>query len=203
MGLYPATGKLSKDGREVPLGRPEAALAAGMAFLSEDRRGVGLLLDESIMLNIAVTAHLAKGRFRRRAGLGLFTVIDEQSVWEHAMEQIERLDIRCTGPDQPVRRLSGGNQQKVCIARAITLEPDFLFVSEPTRGVDVGAKKRILDTLVALNREGLTIVMTSSELAEIRMICDRIAIVARGRVNAILSPDDTDERFGLAMAGAA
>jgi simple sugar transport system ATP-binding protein len=115
---------------------------------------------------------------------------------------IERLDIRCTGPAQPVGRLSGGNQQKVCVARAMTLEPDILLVSEPTRGIDVGAKKRVLDLIVELNRErGTTVVMTSSELAELRSVCDRIAIVTRGRVHAILAPDGSDAAYGLAMAG--
>jgi simple sugar transport system ATP-binding protein len=101
-----------------------------------------------------------------------------------------------------VRRLSGGNQQKVCLARAMCLEPDTLLVSEPTRGIDVGAKERVLELLRSLNRErGLSLLVTSSELAELRAICDRIAVVYRGRLEAILAPDDTDERFGLAMSG--
>jgi simple sugar transport system ATP-binding protein len=88
------------------------------------------------------------------------------------------------------------------VARALTLGPDLLFVSEPTRGIDVGAKKLILDLLVQLNREqGLTIVMTSSELAELRSVCDRIAIVYNGRVEGILAPGDSDKNFGLMMAG--
>jgi len=98
--------------------------------------------------------------------------------------------------------LSGGNQQKVCIARALTMKPRFLFVSEPTRGIDIGAKSLVLDTLVNLNREqGLTIVMVSSELMELRSICDRIVIVAEGRVVDILRPDSPDADFGLAMSG--
>jgi simple sugar transport system ATP-binding protein len=115
---------------------------------------------------------------------------------------IGRLDIRCTGPTQSVGRLSGGNQQKVCVARAMTLEPEILLVSEPTRGIDIGAKKRVLDAIVELNRErGMTVIMTSSELAELRSVCDRIAVVTRGRVHAVLPPDAADTAFGLAMAG--
>ena len=111
---------------------------------------------------------------------------------------IGELDIRCTGPDQIVRRLSGGNQQKVCIARALALEPEILLVSEPTRGIDVGAKEIILDLLVSLNREkGMTIILTSSELAELRKVCDRIAVIYGGRLVDILSPDDSNARFGL------
>jgi simple sugar transport system ATP-binding protein len=112
------------------------------------------------------------------------------------------LDVRSTGPQQAVRRLSGGNQQKVCLARAMTLEPDTLLVSEPTRGIDVGAKQRVLDILKGLNRDrGMTLLVTSSELAELRAICDRIAIVYRGRIAAVLAPDAPDAQFGLAMAG--
>jgi simple sugar transport system ATP-binding protein len=115
---------------------------------------------------------------------------------------IKELDIRCTGPEQLTRRLSGGNQQKVCIARALTLEPELLFVSEPTRGIDVGAKKIVLDLLLKLNRElGMTIIMTSSELAELRSICDRIAIIYKGKLEGILPPEADDTEFGLMMAG--
>ncbi len=115
---------------------------------------------------------------------------------------IKNLDIRCTGPTQPTRRLSGGNQQKVCVARALTLQPDVLFVSEPTRGIDIGAKKLVLDLLVDLNKEtGMTVIITSSELAELRAVCDRIAIVAEGKIEGILQPDSPDRDFGLMMSG--
>jgi len=100
------------------------------------------------------------------------------------------------------RSLSGGNQQKVCIARALSLNPDLLLVSEPTRGIDIGAKKLVLDTLVKLNREkGVTIIITSSELGELRQVADRIAIIYDGKLAGILPPNATDEEFGLLMAG--
>ena len=86
---------------------------------------------------------------------------------------IEDFQIKCVSSRQHVSDLSGGNQQKVCMARALTMEPDLLFVSEPTRGIDIGAKQLVLDHLVRLNREkGVTIVMTSSELKELRSVCD-------------------------------
>ena len=88
------------------------------------------------------------------------------------------------------------------MARALALDPRFLFVSEPTRGIDIGAKQLVLETLVRLNREqGMTIVMVSSELQEMRSICDRIAIVAEGKVVDILKAQDSDTAFGLAMSG--
>jgi len=205
MGLYPASGKVTKDGREVPLNSPDRALAMGLAFVSEDRRGVGLLLDESIERNIAAIAMQVQNKFL--AGwphLPALRLENRASLRSYAEDIIRKLDIRCTGPSQLVRRLSGGNQQKVCIAKALALEPEVLLVSEPTRGIDVGAKKLVLDLLVQLNRErNVTIVMTSSELGELRKICDRIAIVYSGRLAGILTPDASDAEFGLMMAGGA
>jgi len=202
MGLYPARGTVLKAGRPLALNDPRAAIRAGLAFVSEDRRGVGILPDESIELNIALTALEAQNRFLRPGPIGPLRLLDAKAARRHALEMIRSLDIRCLGPRQQVRRLSGGNQQKVCLARAMTLEPDTLLVSEPTRGIDVGAKERVLEILRGLNRErGMTLLVTSSELAELRAICDRIAIVYGGRIEAVLPPDASDERFGLAMAG--
>ncbi|MBL3593611.1 MAG: sugar ABC transporter ATP-binding protein [Synergistaceae bacterium] len=198
MGLYPARGAVTKSGRPVPLNDTTSALNAGMAFVSEDRRGVGLLLDQSIEMNIAVPAMQSQGKFLK----GPFALADDRAIRTHALRLIKELDIRCTGPMQLTRRLSGGNQQKVCIAKALTLEPDLLFVSEPTRGIDVGAKKIVLDLLVKLNRElGVTIVITSSELAELRAVCDRIALIYHGQLEGILAPDASDKDFGIMMAG--
>ncbi|MEG2733131.1 MAG: ATP-binding cassette domain-containing protein, partial [Clostridium sp.] len=120
----------------------------------------------------------------------------------HAQDMVKKLDIRCTGIKQKSGSLSGGNQQKVCLARALTLDPEVLFVSEPTRGIDIGAKKLVLEYLAHLNRElGMTVVIVSSELVELRSIADRIAIVSNGKIEKILKPDDSDAAFGLAMSG--
>jgi simple sugar transport system ATP-binding protein len=200
MGLYPASGSVRLFGQEMPLNSPESALAHGMSMVSEDRRGVGLLLDESIEDNISFNAMQVKGEFF--TGKGPFKIRSARKVRAHANTMIHDLDIRCQSPAQTAGTLSGGNQQKVCIARALTMNPHFLFVSEPTRGIDIGAKALVLDTLVRLNREqGLTIVMVSSELMELRSICDRIVIVAEGQVADILAPDSPDAAFGLAMSG--
>jgi simple sugar transport system ATP-binding protein len=200
MGLYPARGAAVLRGREIPLGSPRSALGMGLAFVSEDRRGVGLLLDESVERNIASTAVQVQGRFL--GGRGPLALLDRPAMRAHARDMIREFDIRCRGPRQAVRRLSGGNQQKVCLARAFTLAPELLFVSEPTRGIDVGAKDIVLNLLVAMNRKkGTTVVLTSSELAELRGICDRIAIVYGGRVAGILAPDAPDVAFGLLMGG--
>lgn len=199
MGLFPSSGNVKKNGETISLNAARASLDNGMAFVSEDRRGTGLLLDDSIEFNIVATATQVQGKFLTS---GRVSILDSKAMTEYARDIIKELDIRCTGPGQLTRRLSGGNQQKVCIARAITLDPNLLFVSEPTRGIDIGAKKLILDHLVKLNREqGLTIVMTSSELAELRSVCDRIAIIYQGKLEGILLPTDSDRDFGLMMAG--
>jgi simple sugar transport system ATP-binding protein len=129
-------------------------------------------------------------------------LINKAKVRKHANDMIEQLDIRCTGSKQATRRLSGGNQQKVCLARALTLTPKLLFVSEPTRGIDIGAKKLVLDYLTKLAKEeDVTVVVTSSELAELRSVCDRIAIIAEGRLEGVLLPSAKDVEFGLMMSG--
>lgn len=202
MGLYPSSGRLAFEGEALPLNDARGALARGLAFVSEDRRGVGLLPDESIELNIALSALEAKGRFLKPFPVAALQPLDAVALRRHTEEMIRTLDIRCTGPGQLTRRLSGGNQQKVCLARAMALEPRLLFISEPTRGIDVGARERVLEILAALNRErGVTLVVTSSELVELRSLCDRVAIVYRGRIAAVLPPDAPDAEYGLAMAG--
>lgn len=202
MGLYRTSGTVVCDGKEMPLNDPNAALEAGLVLLSEDRRGVGLLLDESIENNIAMPSIVGKSKFVEKLGPLPILIEDRKSIREHACEMISLLDIKCTGPQQAVRRLSGGNQQKVCVAKAITMEPKVLLVSEPTRGIDIGAKERVLNVIRQLNEEkGITVVMTSSELAELRSMCDRIAIMYDGKIQGILRPDAPDAEFGFCMAG--
>ena len=198
MGLYEASGEVTLFGEKLQLGDTRLALKAGLAMVSEDRRGVGLLLDQSIEDNIAFTAMQTNGDFIK----GPLHQKDTAAIRAYAQEMIRELDIRCTSSVQAVGTLSGGNQQKVCVARALALRPRFLFVSEPTRGIDIGAKQLVLETLVKLNQdEGMTIVMVSSELQELRSVCDRIAIVAEGKIVDILKPNDSDVAFGLAMSG--
>lgn len=200
MGLYESVGEIILNGKLLKLNSPKDSLDSGLGFVSEDRRGVGLLLDSSIELNIVVTAMQIKDKYLKKVAFMQFK--DSKAIRSCAKEMIKKLDIRCTGPTQATKRLSGGNQQKVCIARALVLNPSILLVSEPTRGIDIGAKKLVLDTLVKLNKEtGMTIIITSSELAELRSICNRIAIITEGKVAGILKPQDRDASFGLLMAG--
>lgn len=196
MGIYESSGTVEVFGKKLNLNSLGEALRNGVASVSEDRRGVGLLLDESIEQNIVFSAIQIKKQFLK------FGMMDTKKIRAHANEMIKLLDIRCTGPRQHAGDLSGGNQQKVCLARALTMDPDVLIVSEPTRGIDIGAKKLVLEYLAKINREmGKTIIVVSSELVELRSICDRIAIISDGKLASIMSPDAPDAEFGLAMSG--
>ena len=201
MGLYPAGGKVRLFGKRLTLNRPRAALSRKMAFVSEDRRGVGLLLDEPLDWNITFTAMQMQGRFL----LGIpyiFQMRNELAMRSEAKKFIDSLEIKCTGPSQKAGELSGGNQQKVCLAKAFVLRPNILLICEPTRGIDIGAKNLVLDTLKEYNREnGTTIIITSSELEELRSVCDRVAIVDEGRIAGILPASSPAEEFGMLMMG--
>lgn len=198
MGLYEAGGKVTFNGKEIKLNDPRYCLDANLAFVSEDRRQVGLLLDETLEWNIAFPAMQVHNDFLKK--IGPVTWRDENAIREVTQKYIDELQIRCTSSKQKARELSGGNQQKICLAKAFALKPKFLFVSEPTRGIDVGAKAVVLETLKKFNKEsGVTVVMISSELEELRQICDRIAIVSGGRIAGILPATESSEDFGALM----
>lgn len=202
LGLFPADGEVIFNNKSLPLNSTFNALKSGLAFVSEDRRGVGLLLDEPIDWNIAFDAMQIQEKFLKKFLGGLIKWRDDKAMKECAQEYIKSLEIKCTSEKQYTRQLSGGNQQKVCLAKAFALEPSLLFVSEPTRGIDVGAKKLVLDSLRRYNAENnTTIVMVSSELEELKSICNRIAIVSEGKVSGILSPNAEAAEFGLLMSG--
>ena len=200
MGLYEAGGTVVFNGQEIPLNSPRKCLDSSLAFVSEDRREVGLLLDESLEWNIAFPAMQIQNKFLKKLFGGAVKWRDEKAIHTVTQKYIDALEIKCTSSKQNARELSGGNQQKVCLAKAFALEPKFLFVSEPTRGIDVGAKALVLDALKQFNREsGVTVVMISSELEELRQTCDRIAIISGGQVAGILPAAASSEEFGLLM----
>ena len=200
MGLAEAGGSISFKNKNFVLNSPKTALDLKLGFVSEDRRGFGLLLDEPIYWNVTFPAMQVLNKYLKSyAGLKLR---DEKVMRNTALKYIESLEVRCVNEKQKVRELSGGNQQKICLARAFDLEPEMLFVSEPTRGIDIGAKSLVLQALKRYNEEnGITIVMVSSELEELRSICGRIAIINEGKVAGILDANEDSEKFGLLMAG--
>ncbi len=200
MGLALARGDVFFEGSKIEMNKPSSPLGAGIAFVSEDRRGVGLLLDETLEWNVAFSAMQVNGKFLKK--FGPIHMRDNEAMRKVTEEYVDLLQVRCTSTKQKARQLSGGNQQKICLAKAFALEPKLLFISEPTRGIDVGAKSLVLQALKRYNEEyGTTIVMISSELEELRSICDRIAIVHDGGIAGTLDATAPSEDFGVLMLG--
>ena len=200
MGLYEAGGEVVFEGNSIALNNPRKCLDSNLAFVSEDRRGVGLLLDETLEWNISFPAMQIQNKFLKKFLGGIIKWRDEKAIKEVTDKYINELSIKCTSSKQKAKELSGGNQQKICLAKAFALEPKFLIASEPTRGIDVGAKSLVLDALKKLNKEkGVTVVICSSELEELRGICDRIAVISGGEVAGILPANTSSEEFGSLM----
>lgn len=201
LGIYPSSGSLLFEGENLDLSDTGKTIEKGIFLLPDDRKNMGLLLDHSIRKNIVFSGFYGKHLFSKKL-FGPFSVRDKKAMSRYAEEQIRELGIKCENMNQKTRELSGGNQQKVCIARAAAVRPKVLFISEPTRGVDIGAKEKILDALIRMSREqGTTIIAASSELEELKRISDRIAVLCEGKVSRILPPDASEEEFAYAYTG--
>ncbi|WP_409288370.1 sugar ABC transporter ATP-binding protein [Pseudomonas sp. KCJK8927] len=159
--------------KAVTIDSPKAAVQAGIALITEDRKGEGLLLSQSIAANIAL------GNYSAVSQAGLLDGDAEKALAER---QINAMRIRSAGQDQAVGELSGGNQQKVVIGRWLERDCQVLLFDEPTRGIDVGAKFDIYGLLADLARQGKALVVVSSDLRELMLICDRIAVLSAGRL---------------------
>jgi rhamnose transport system ATP-binding protein len=189
----PTVGEVRLDGRPVQFATPSAALRAGIAYVPEDRHLDGLVLDFSIADNITlpILSRLFPRLFVRRS--------IERSL---AKGYTDRLQVRMTGVDQPVQALSGGNQQKVVIAKWLATKPRVLILDEPTRGVDIGAKVEVHRIVSDLAASGLGIILISSDLPEVLAMSDRILVLHEGRVIAeIARKDATEERVMFAATG--
>ncbi len=197
MGLIPAEADVFINGTKVITGDSDSLFNSGFYYIPEERRKDGLLPDHSVAENIAFTLISTRRAFTSGAGLLNFRKIDKSS-----QSYIKAMDIKCTGPGQKVCELSGGNQQKVILARALLLSPEIMMIFEPTRGIDIGAKEMILDMLLDMNRKlGTTIIIVSSELDELIRTCDRIAVLYEGKVVSVLAPDQPSENFAYAFTG--
>jgi len=175
------SGEIIVDGRSIDIRTPHSAVQAGIGYLSEDRKHFGLAVDMTVRANIAM-ADL--GRFTSKAG-----VLNEAAMEKTAVDYIDRLGIRTPSDTQEVRFLSGGNQQKVVIAKWLLRDCDILIFDEPTRGIDVGAKSEIYDLLEDLAAQGRAIIVISSELPEVMRLSHRIAVMCEGRLTGILPND--------------
>ncbi|MDP9801052.1 ribose transport system ATP-binding protein [Arcanobacterium wilhelmae] len=193
-GADPSTsGHVYVAGKEIDNRTPAAAVAAGIGYLSEDRKRFGLLLDQTISENIAL-ASLSK--WRRGARL------DDAAAARAAATAMDRLAIKAPGPQTRVQTLSGGNQQKVLLARWLARGLDVLLVDEPTRGIDVGAKEEIYALLEELAAAGLTIIVASSEIPELLRLAHRIGVMCEGRLAGTLTNTEATEENIMALATA-
>ena len=172
------SGEILVGGQAVDIRSPSDAVACGIGYLSEDRKHFGLAVDMTVRANIAMT-NLAQ--FSNGVG-----VMDEGAMEETALDYIKRLGIRTPSDMQDVRLLSGGNQQKVVIAKWLLRDCDVLIFDEPTRGIDVGAKSEIYDLLEDLAAQGRAIIVISSELPEVLRLSHRIAVMCEGRLTGII-----------------
>ena len=199
-GMVPATGRMMLNGAPLPVsGRGadgQSRRAAGIAHVPEDRQHYGLIMDFAAWENVAFGYHNA-AEYQKNA---LF--MDNDALRADTARKMERFDVRPPIPTLAAKSFSGGNQQKIVVAREMERNPDLLLVGQPTRGVDIGAIEFIHKQIVALRDQGKAILLVSVELDEIRSLSDRVAVMFDGRIMGLRDPATTDEReLGLLMAG--
>lgn len=187
----PSGGTLELQGQPLGIRSPIDAIRAGMAYVPAERRTQGLLPTMDVADNLTAL------RLSRYARLGF---VRWRSLRREATTQAERFGVRCRDVGQGVGELSGGNQQKVILARWMQLDPHLMLLEEPTRGVDVGAKDEIYELLQEMTTRGVGIIVSSSDLPELLRICDRIAVMRQGRIVATLGREDADEEGIMALA---
>jgi ribose transport system ATP-binding protein len=163
---------------EVDLSSPEKAIESGLVYVSEDRKGDGLVLGMSVRENISLSSLAAISN-----GWGHLNMQKEK---QSADSFVNDMSIKTPSINQKVRNLSGGNQQKVSIAKSLMTNPKVLILDEPTRGVDVGAKKEIYELINHFKQEGMSILMISSEIPEIIGMCDRVLVMHEGNMTGEL-----------------
>jgi len=192
-GAMPRTaGTVLLDNKKFAPTGPHQALARGLAYVSEDRKGLGLVLGLSVKENITLSAL----KLFQRA----FFKLSFQGERKVAREYIGKLSIKTTGEGQKVRNLSGGNQQKVSIAKGLLTSPKVLILDEPTRGVDVGAKKEIYGIMNGFKKDGIAVIMISSEMPEILGMSDRIMVMHDGAVAGILDRGEASQERIMRLA---
>lgn len=185
------TGEIFLNGKQIENKTPKQAMKNGIGFITEDRKVEGLMLEESIMKNIS----LANLKRISRHG-----VIQREKEKELVKKGIEELHIRCFGPQHECNNLSGGNQQKVVFAKWMYTNPKVLILDEPTRGVDIGAKKEIYSIINDLAAKGVAIIMVSSELPEVLGMSDRVMVVREGLVRGFLSKEEANQENIMILA---
>ena len=197
-GNNAVTGDVEFDGRNIARLTARARRELGIAHIPEDRHRRGLLLDFDLAENSILGDH-----YRPPAVSGLGDVfLNDRGIRERALQVINDFDVRPPNPDLPARALSGGNQQKLIIGREFELQPKLLLVSQPTRGVDIGAIEFIHRKLVTLRDAGCAVLLVSAELEEVTALADRLLIIHEGRIVGEVDPKlATVEEIGLLMTG--
>lgn len=185
------SGTIEIDGKEVKISNPRQAMEHGIGFITEDRKTEGLMLDKSIRENISLCN---LGRISKSS------VISKEAEKDMVAEAIKDLHIKCFGPFHECNNLSGGNQQKVVLAKWILTNPKILILDEPTRGVDIGAKKEIYNIINKLAAQGVAIIMVSSELPEVLGMSDNIMVVREGEVRGIISYEEANQERVMTLA---
>ena len=185
------SGKIFIEGKEISIKNPRQAIAAGIGFITEDRKTEGLLLEKSIAENIEV-CNLGKVSSK-----GVLNAAKRSEIVKRGIEEFR---IRCFGPDHECNNLSGGNQQKVVLAKWIYTDPKILILDEPTRGVDIGAKKEIYNVINDMAAKGVAVIMVSSELPEVLGMSDRIMVVHEGHVTGIIDGACADQAKVMTLA---
>jgi simple sugar transport system ATP-binding protein len=192
-GLRPVLGgHVRVGGHEITGSGVRGALAAGVGHIAEDRHRRGLILDFSLAENLALRD------YRREARFGL---LSPKRMEQEAEPLLEQYDVRGGEPQTTAGSLSGGNQQKVVIARELAEEPKVTVAAQPTRGLDVGAIEFVHRRLIEQREAGRGVLLVSLELEEIRSLADRVLVIYEGRIVAELPPDASDEELGVAMLG--
>lgn len=186
------SGEILIDGVPVNIDSPSTAIEKGMAFLTEDRKKSGLFLVLSVMENMSI---VNMPEYSGKSGF-----VSHVKMAQDCMDQIRRLNIKTPTMDQIINNLSGGNQQKVLIARWLLAQPKILILDEPTRGIDVGAKAEIYRLISELANRGVAIIMVSSELPEILGMSDRVMVMHGGRITGILDKEEADQETILSLA---
>ena len=198
MGLRPArAGRVLLEGHETGHATTRSRLHRGLGLIPPDRHRMGVVQELSVADNLVLDDY-------DRPPFARLLVRQFRAISEYAERLIKTFDIRVQSPDQPVSSLSGGNQQKLVVARQLGTLPKVLIASQPTRGVDVGSIEFIHRQIVNERDRGLAVLLVSSELDEVLSLADRVAVIYRGRIVAVIDAKDADrERVGLLMAGAA
>ena len=186
-------GKVNVDGKSVKITNPHDAMKNGIGYLPEDRKRDGIIADLSVRENIILALQVMKGFFRP---------LSKAETEKFADEYIKALEIKTASQDTPIKSLSGGNQQKVILARWLLTHPKYLILDEPTRGIDVGTKTEIQRLVLKLSEEGMSVTFISSEIEEMLRTCSRLIVMRDGNIVGQLKGDElTQDHVMYTIAG--